>query len=326
MPKISFMINGGIGKHLCAVPMIEAYHERYPKDEILVFSGYPEAFMNHPAIWRNLHVTTPYCWDDYIADTDFKIGEPYTKYSYYHENKHLIEVFPEAYGLDVTTKGKRPNLYMTQDEIMQARNIIQQAKGPMVTIQVTGGSNPMQQNVGASNIARNFPIETAKAIVEYLTSKGFSVYQFKLPFEPQIEKAACVNAYMRIQMAIMAMAYAHIGIDSAMMHVAAALNKPALIFWGCTKPQQLGYDTHTHVHQQVCPTPLCGRPVFGLPDQIPGGSWRCPHNMKCMGWAPDIAVGHVKNFIEGLKPAEPAVGSVTAQPCVQCKEENKEVI
>ena len=86
------MINGGIGKHICATTMIRQIKEAEPDARITVISGYPEVFLHNPRIHRNLHHTTSYVYDDYIKGTEFRNGDPYSMLDYY-ENKKPQDVW-----------------------------------------------------------------------------------------------------------------------------------------------------------------------------------------------------------------------------------------
>ena len=118
----------------------------------------------------------------------------------------------------------------------------------------------------------------------------------------------------------------HIGIDSAMMHAAAAFKTPSLIFWHNTNIATLGYPHMTNIHRDKCPSPMCSRPHVGMPDMVPEGGWQCPHDLTCQQWTDEEIEKHVSEFLDKIKPKEVKdvkripLSPVQDTKCIECVE------
>jgi ADP-heptose:LPS heptosyltransferase len=63
--KIIFQINGGIGKSIAATAVCKAIKKQYPKDELIVLTGYPDVFVKNPNVNRVLSGHVNYFYQDY---------------------------------------------------------------------------------------------------------------------------------------------------------------------------------------------------------------------------------------------------------------------
>ena len=245
--KINYSIEivGGIGKHVMASSFIKWINEKYPKSKLTVISAYPEIFEYNPRIYRNLRLGQPYLFEDYIKGTDYRVGEPYKLQEYYRDKnkKHLMEVFPKAYGFNECNQNPKSEIYLTKGEEMDGY-VYNKQNFPLITFQPFGGlpigveANRMKMD----SAQRDIPPIMANKIVEILTSNGFKVLQIRTPSEPILPNTIQLNLPFRNLLPISKFALGNIGIDSSMMHTAACFKKPQLIFWGNTHKDNLGYE------------------------------------------------------------------------------------
>jgi hypothetical protein len=236
-------ISGGIGKHIMATSFIKWLNEKYPKKKIIVVSVYPEIFEYNPRIYRNLRLDQPYLFEDYIKGNDYRKGEPYNLFEYYHKKKHLCEVFPKAYRFNQLNKKFETEIYLTKGEEMDGQMYCQQNK-PLITFQPFGGLPPgMQPNrMKMDSSQRDIPPKLAVDIANQLVSKGFRVLQLRGPTEMPIYGLLQLELPFRNMLPIIKHSIGHVGIDSVGMHSAAVFKKPQLIFWGQTHKNNLGYN------------------------------------------------------------------------------------
>jgi hypothetical protein len=307
MKRYTTIFNGGIGKHICGSTLLRYIQEKEPDAQITVISGYPEVFLNNPRIYRNLHFGTSYVFDDYIKGTDLRIGDPYPMMEYYQDEKHLSQLMPKAYRFEQENENIYPELYIGEEEQRQVKQFAAQSKNPIITVQVTGG-NQMHQNPQKDPkqlSPRDLLQDSAQKIVDICVAKGFNVLQVALPHEYHLKNVMIFNGQpFRSYIPVIPHIVAHIGIDSAMMHAVAAFKKPALIFWNNTNVKALGYPNMVNIHKDKCPTPMCSRPHVGMPDQIPEGGWKCPHNLECQKWTLEEIEENVSKFLESIPVPE----------------------
>lgn len=236
-------ITGGIGKHIMATSFIKWINDKFPKKKITIVSAYPEMFEYNPKIYRNLRMGQPYLFEDYIKGNDYRKGEPYQLYEYYQDEnkKHLMELFPKAYGFNFYDEKPKTEIYLTKGEEMDGQVYNQQNK-PVITFQPFGGLPPgIEPNRMMMDLSqRNMPLKLATKIVDLLTQKGFKVLQIRGPSERPLNTLQLQLPFRNL-LPISKYSVGHIGIDSSMMHGAAIFKKPQLIFWGQTHKDNLGY-------------------------------------------------------------------------------------
>jgi len=302
MKKYTLMIGGGIGKHICSTTMIRQIKEEDPEARITVVSGYPEVFLNNPKIHRNLHHMTSYIFDDYIAGTDCRTGEPYNIKDYYENKKHLSNVYPIAYRFKNENKDIYPEIYLNDEEKEAVEKLVSKSKYPVITLQATGGNQRVGQVKDPRKLTgRDLLLKHAQKIVDICNEEKVNVIQIALPHEYRLKNVMTFDLPFRRFMALIPSTIGHIGIDSAMMHAAAAFKKPALIFWNQTNVNALGYPYMTNVTRNACPNPMCSRPHVGMNDLVPEGVWKCPYDMACRKWTEKEVEGHIRKFIKKLK-------------------------
>jgi ADP-heptose:LPS heptosyltransferase len=251
-------VEGGVGKHIMATSLVRWINLKYPESKIIVASSFPEIFENNPRVHRTLSINQAYLFEDYIKGNDWRQGEPYAMFEYYNDLKHFCELLPKAYLFGEYDAEWKTELYPTKGELAEAETY----PNNIITIQATGGANnqpsiQMRKDVGGKDI----PIELAHTIAVKLTEQGFKVVQIRGPNEPVIPGVEQFTGHTRQLMALATKIVAHVGIDSLMMHICGALNKPMLILWGETSPKNLGYSYAKNIVLDGS-----SRPHVGLPD------------------------------------------------------------
>jgi len=305
MKKYTLSISGGIGKHICATTLIRYIKEKEPNSRITVISAFPQVYFNNPRVYRNLHHITSYVFDDYIKGTDFRLGEPYAIKDYYDNKKHLSSIYPITYGFKEENKNIYPEIFLDENEKRNVRDFTQ-SKKPIITIQATGGNQRVGQIKDPKQLnGRDLLYGTAQKIVNICKREGYDVVNVALPHEYKLQNVLIFQNQPFRAYAVMAPYIAgHIGIDSSMMHAVAAFRKPALIFWGCTNVNALGYPYMSNINRKACPNPMCARPHVGIPDLVPEGGWKCPYNLACREWTDEEIETNVMAFIKKLKESD----------------------
>ena len=260
-------ITGGIGKHIMATSFIRYLNEKYPKRKITVISPYPEFFEYNPRIFRNLPSGQAYLFEDYIKGKDYRKGEPYQRFEYYDEKKHLMEVFPQAYGFNCFNEIPKSEIFLTKGEEAEGEMFCKQ-NGPLLTFQMCGGLSSGMA-IGRMKIdskQRDLPFKFAVKVAEQLLNKGFKLLQIRNENEPVIPGTIQIKLPFRNLLAISKYSKGHVGIDSSMMHGSAVFEKPQLIFWGQTDKNNLGYD-HPGVFNISNEYGMHSRPKVQMPDR-----------------------------------------------------------
>lgn len=291
-------ISGGIGKHVMATSFIKWINENFPKKKISVISAYPDIFEYNPRIHRNLHLSQPYLFEDYIKGNDFRKGNPYELQEYYRskEKKHMMELFPKAYLFNKLNEDPESEIYLTKGEEMEGQMFCQQ-NAPVVTLHIIGGlppgAQPNRQKTDSSQ--RDLPQKVAMKVVNILMMKGFKVLQLRSKPEPPIPNTLQVDMPFRNVMPIVKHAVAHIGIDSSWMHVAGTFKKPMLTFWGGTHKDNLGYNHEGSFHA-FTKDAMHGRPYFAVHDR----EAMFPYKDKKEGFEMDFTDREIEQHVQKL--------------------------
>jgi ADP-heptose:LPS heptosyltransferase len=238
-------IDGGVGRVICSLPAIEKASK---KDEIIVITPHTQVFMNNPNIYRILHPSTPYIFEDYIFDNNFEHPEPYQLNKYYRGELHLIQAFNFIINNDIELS--KPNIYLTSSEIKNAKNLIQSLTSTkkILLFQPFGSSNSIvcnnaepTHNSDASG--RSLSENQANYILEKLKSEYEIIYIGDY-LATSSESFHVLNLSIRDVFSLCMHADKFIGIDSFLMHAANAFNLPGLVIFGAMNSNNLCYKEH----------------------------------------------------------------------------------
>jgi len=296
-------ITGGIGYHLMATSFIKWLNEKYPKSKIITISAYPDLFEYNPRIYRNLHLSQPYLFEDYLKGNDYRRGSPYQMIEYYREEDkmHLMELFPKAFGFNKYNTNPESEIYLTKGEEMDGQMYAQQ-NFPLVTFQGFGGLPPgMAPNKDkVDSNQRDMQYNFACKVVNLLLKNGLKVLQIRGPSEPIIPNTLQLNIPFRNLLPILKYSKGHVGIDSSMMHASAALKKPQLIFWGQTHVDNLGYQGEgvfniSNKYGMHC------RPHIQLPDREGMFFFKSKNEGKEFEYSNEELENYITKFVDFIK-------------------------
>ena len=242
MGNLIFNINGGIGKCIAATAVCSALKKKYKNDDLIVVSGYPEVFLNNPNVKKSLAFgNTAYFYQDYIEGKEVKafLHDPYLTTDYIKENKHLIEIWCELYGL--TYNQEFPELFITQREIEVFQKQVQVDK-PILLMQTNGGGDTNKKY----SWARDLPVSVVTKIIEEF-QKTHTIFHVKREDQIGYKDTIQLTGQLRQILAVSLLSQKRLVIDSFMQHALAAMKLPSVACWIVNKPKVFGYDLHTNI-------------------------------------------------------------------------------
>lgn len=245
MANVIFQINGGIGKCIAATAVCSALKKKYPNEDLIVVSGYPEVFLNNPNVKKSFAFSNiSYFYQDYIEGKDVQVflQDPYLTTDYVKEDKHLIEIWCQLCGLEY--KGEFPELFITQREIETFQRQVQSEK-PILLMQTNGGAD----NNKKYSWARDLPVNTVLKVIEEF-KESHTIIHIRREDQIGYQNTAQLTGQLRQILAIAMISEKRLVIDSFMQHALAALNLPSVVCWIVNKPKVFGYGVHTHVLAQ----------------------------------------------------------------------------
>lgn len=243
--KIIFSIEGGIGKCIAATAVIAATKKQYPTDEIIVISGYPDVFLANKNVSKNLQSgNISYFYTENVEKNDIKLmlHNPYLEMDYVKENKHLIQIWCEMFGIEYN--GEMPELFITQREQDLYKNKFASipTDKPILLMQTNGGA--MQEMKYSFN--RDLPTKLVTQLIDKL-NPHYHILHVRREDQFSYSGTIPVQATFR-EIAILAtLSTKRLLIDSFLQHTCAALNLPSTVCWITNNPKVLGYDLHTNI-------------------------------------------------------------------------------
>jgi hypothetical protein len=291
--NVVFFVDGGIGKNVAATAVARSLAHSYkdvPDARLVVLSGYPDVFEHLPFVHRAFgFFNTLNFYEDYINGKEavvFKV-EPYLDRAYREGQHHLIDAWCD--DLRIKNDDLGPELAITETERKHAKAWV--GKKPMLLMQAQGGAVPAEPGKPVpKGHTRDMGAEVIAAVVAKF-HKDYRMVNVKGLNQPDVPGVENVSFTWRETFALIPFAAKRLFIDSVMQHAAAALKCPAVVLWSGTNPRCLGYELHTNIVADNCPTPCCGRPNSYLFDLGPSGrSWMCPHGEACIEHDPAAVI------------------------------------
>lgn len=254
----TFILDGGAGRLVTAIPALERYAIENPDDNFRVLTAAWESlYWGHPLLQnRTFNINQKGVFELHMKGRRVVHPEPYQMYQYYDEQKHLTECF------DISINGSsgeldKPNLYLTRQEIMAAQTLIQEAraktrKNRVIVIQPYGSGMRIVNGrpIDASN--RSLDVDFALQLI-YQLSKDNTVIFFgeKDLYHPGDNFSVEFfdkGADLRMYMALISNCDYFIGVDSVGQHIARAFNKPGTVILGSTRAENISYPDHFRIY------------------------------------------------------------------------------
>lgn len=203
-------------------PLIRVLATRVKK--LVVYTKFPELFENYPisnvVIKKEIPAILKFWWK---FERLLHVSWFFVDLELAYEKKpgmHILHAYQLTAGIEKTNE--YPKLYLNNEE--SSRKI--QGVQKFVTLHLESLTNRNYRKVYGVNW---------KQVVDYLNSLGYAV--ILLGKNPgSLEGTMHLNTGIREMISLINASSFFIGIDSGPSHLAASLNKPALIFFGAVNP------------------------------------------------------------------------------------------
>ena len=254
----TFIINGGAGRVIAAVPALEKFAKLNPADDfsVLVY-GWESLFWSHPILQnRTFSIGQKGIFDQLIKNNKVVCPEPYYINDYYNQKISLAEAFDlEINSATKIPALKKPNLYLSSAEKNTAKKLIADklqefGKKRTVVIQPYGSGIGIVNNRPYDSSHRSMDVDGYLSLVNQLTKINndllivyFGDPQYKHPGDSSSISLA-PTADLRSYMAIIEQCDYFVGCDSVGQHMARALNKQGLVLMGSTSEINVSYPEH----------------------------------------------------------------------------------
>jgi len=257
MTNTTFIISGGAGRVVTAIPALEKYHRLNPDDDFKVLvHGWQDLYWSHPILQdRTFAANQKGQFESYIRDSRVVTPEPYTLNSFFTQKKNLVESFDEIINEtdDHSDLTQEKYLYTTKIEKLQAcelfGNFINHTKKNKVIVFQPFGSGADIINgdvVDRSN--RSMTRESYYKMVQELGKFATVIYASLPQFRNPNDKTSITfdehKPYLRALTAFIEQCDYYVGVCSVGQHVAKALKKPGSILMGSTDERSFSYPDY----------------------------------------------------------------------------------
>jgi len=241
--NVIFQIQGGLGKSVAGTAVLKAIKKKYSKANIIVVTEHPQVFINNPNTNRVLqsHQTNG-LYKTYIDKKDVKVffADPYHHTDFITEEKHLIAIWCEMYGLEYN--GEMPEIFLSKGEKEYFSQFYKLDK-PIMAIQPNGGAlgQPLKYSW-----TRDIPASVVNHVINYFKS-DYAIVHIKREDQLIYENTIGAMDDWRSIAIMLTMSSKRFLIDSSSMHIATALNLPSVVGWIGTNPKVFGYEMHQNI-------------------------------------------------------------------------------
>ena len=254
----TFLINGGAGRVLCAIPALEIFEIENPDDDfVIVVEHGIEFFKGHPTLYKRcFEFHHKNLFHDKLKNRNYISPEPYHVWEYYNQQASISQAFDIA----INQKGLRyigpPQIKLSNEEYFggtETVNTIKKSKNNKKTIvfQPFGrGANMHQHTIQFDTFGKSFFMDDVVKIIEYL-EQDYTVIlmtesniDFKELGYKTINPAQISGLNLRKWFAIINSSDYFLGCDSVGQHAAFGLNKKATVVLGGTFKENVSYPEY----------------------------------------------------------------------------------
>jgi ADP-heptose:LPS heptosyltransferase len=257
----TFVINGGAGRVITAIPALEKFARLNPDNDfrVLIY-GWESLYWGHPLLQpRTYGMGQKGVFDEFIKNNELLVPEPYDRRSYYTQQKSLAEAFDEEINRtdDHSDLGK-PNLYTQTAEARAVESILQKVKqekrkDKVIVFQPYGSGIGMQQNRPYDGSQRSIDVDDYLRMAKKLSEHAIVVYfgpkEFTHPGDDFSFKTHDLNPDLRFWMNCIEQCDYFIGCDSVGQHMARAFDKPGTIVMGSTFEKNVTYPDYFEIYR-----------------------------------------------------------------------------
>ena len=253
----TFLLSGGAGRIIAAIPALEKYHHLNPDDDfkVLIY-GWENLYWNHPLLQsRTYGIGQKGIFDLIVKDSKLVNPEPYHNNNYYNQQINLAQAFDADINKTINHSDlTSPSLYCHSGEVKTAQKLIKEAlqqknKKKFIVYQPYGSGIQLVNNRPFDGSGRSLDVDDALKLGQLMSKDAVVLYfgpnDFIHPSDNFMLNAKDIpGADLRFYMAMISQCDYFVGVDSVGQHMARAFNKPGLVIMGSTFEQNVSYPDH----------------------------------------------------------------------------------
>lgn len=255
--RVTFLITGGAGRVICAIPALEEYITRNPdKDVKILIPGWSSLYYSHPLLQsRTYDLNMKGAFDLVVKDSILIHPEPYHDYEYYNNKISLSIAFWKIILPDVDSKHSYliPKLYLHSNEIKTTKKLIEEAKKKyskkkFMVFQPYGSTATLLDGEVYDSSGRSLNRRTFNTLATELAKDFVVLYMGDLSLVNGIHDSVLLTAKdipgadLRFFMSMISCSDYFVGVDSVGQHMARAFHVPGTIIMGSTFEKNVTYQ------------------------------------------------------------------------------------
>jgi hypothetical protein len=265
----TFIINGGAGRVITAIPALEKFHRLNPKNDFrVIIHGWESLYWSHPILQsRTVGIHQKNIFEEYVKNYNLVCPEPYYIHDYYNQKISLAEAFDRQINNTTDhTDIQKPNLYISSYERMSIQRIIAEfkeihKKNKIVIFQPYGSTMTIMNNRPYDSSNRSIDVDDYLEIAKYLNEKDcliifFGNRELRHPGDNFSADLTNFNPDLRMYMSLISECDYFVGCDSVGQHMARAFNKPGTVFMGSTFEKNVSYSDHFKIIRKKDQEPI----------------------------------------------------------------------
>lgn len=263
----TFIINGGAGRVISAIPALEKYEKLNSNDDFrIIVQGWESVFWSHPTLQaRTFGANQKGNFDQFFKKSRVVCPEPYINHNFFNQQINLIEAFDEE--INQTTDHSDLNyncLHLSEYEKSKSLEYIEQLKKEkkkrkIVVFQPFGSAAEISNSKVIDRSNRSFQLADYYKIVQSLSNDAIVLFASMPEFRQANDTLSIsfdhMQPYHRMLMCMIYHCDYFVGCCSLGQHIARAFNKPGLIAMGGTNEVNFSYPKHFTIYRKPNTTP-----------------------------------------------------------------------
>jgi len=251
--KTTFIIDGGLGRQITAIPALEKYVKKNPDTYILSHYWNPIVWGN-PLLSDRIHDNQTKGLFNLIKDSKIYKPEPYYNTNYINGRISLADAFNEEINGD-NEKMPIPKIYLSKLEKDLGKAKARQKQGKVITFQPFGSSAVIKSDSVTDSSVRSFDKEQFLYVLHKLRRADINIALYddrEIPFINEHDVLKIPRGSIRDWAAIISNTDYFFGVDSSGQHIARCFDIPGTVVVGGTNVVNVSYpDFFTIVENDV---------------------------------------------------------------------------
>lgn len=257
----TFIINGGAGRVISAIPALEKYARLNPDDDFKVLiHGWELLFWSHPLLQdRSFSIGQKGAFDLFIKNNRVVCPEPYYIHGYYNQKLSLAQAFDkEINQTDDHSDLEPPKLYISNLERDTVRRLIREKKEQtnkkkLVVVQPYGSGISIMNGRPYDSSHRSLDADDYLKLIKKINKDVMIVYfgprEFRHPGDNISIDLQQMNPDLRMYLAFISECDYFVGCDSVGQHMARSMNKRGMVVMGSTSEVNVSYPDHFKIYR-----------------------------------------------------------------------------